>query len=128
MNLRDTVLVDRHEAEEVAQEVFVKLVRERKKQTPIQSWEAWLTRVTVNACHDHRRSAWWKWWHGAASTLPDDEFPSGGLTPEEQLAKAAQRSERMQALHQEMKGLFNEKVPAPGAEESEDDVLFFEHP
>ena len=49
------------------------------------------------------------------------------LTPE-QLAKASQRRERMQALSQEMRGLFNEKVPAPGSDEPEGDVLFFEHP
>jgi len=90
------LLADRHEAEEVAQEVFLKLLRERKRLTQIQSWEAWLTRVTVNACHDHRRSAWWKWWHGATSTLQDDEFPSGGLTPEEQLLT---REEREQVWH-----------------------------
>ena len=46
----------------------------------------------------------------------------------EQLAKAAQRRERMQALRQEMQGLFNEKAPAPGSDEPEGDVLFFEHP
>jgi len=49
------------------------------------------------------------------------------LTPE-QLAKVAQRREKMKALHREMRGLFNEKVPAPGADEPEGDVLFFQHP
>ena len=49
------------------------------------------------------------------------------LTPE-QLAKAAQLKARMHSLHQEMRGLFNEKVPPPGPGEPEDDVMFFEHP
>ena len=49
------------------------------------------------------------------------------LTPE-QLAKAAQLKERMHALHQEMRDLFNEKVPPPGPGEPEGDVMFFEHP
>ena len=46
----------------------------------------------------------------------------------EQLTKAAQLKERMQALHQEMRGLFfNKELPPPGSEE-EGDVMFFEHP
>lgn len=49
------------------------------------------------------------------------------LTPE-QLTKAVQLREKMQALHQEMRGLFNEKVSPPGPGEPEGDVMFFEHP
>lgn len=46
------------------------------------------------------------------------------LTPE-QLAKAAQLKEKMQALHNEMRGLLHEK----GSEgEPEEDVLFFHNP
>ena len=46
----------------------------------------------------------------------------------EQLTKAGQLKERMQALHQEMRGLFfNKEIPPPGPEE-EGDVMFFEHP
>src|SRR5215813_3244825 len=61
------LLVDRHEAEEVAQEVFLKLVKECRAQSQVLSWEAWLTRVTINACRDRRRSAWWKWWRNKSS-------------------------------------------------------------
>jgi len=46
----------------------------------------------------------------------------------EQLAKAAQLKEKMHSLHQEMRGLFNEKVPPPESGEPDDDVIFFEHP
>jgi Spy/CpxP family protein refolding chaperone len=49
------------------------------------------------------------------------------LTPE-QLAKAVQLKERMQALHNEMRGLLHDKGSASGSEESEGDVIFFEHP
>lgn len=47
------------------------------------------------------------------------------LTPE-QLTKAAQLKEKMQALHQEMRGLFfDEKLPPPGPGEPDGDVMFF---
>jgi hypothetical protein len=50
------------------------------------------------------------------------------LTPE-QLAKAAQIKERMQALHEEMRGLLHEKGSgAKGEGPEEDDVIFFHHP
>jgi Spy/CpxP family protein refolding chaperone len=46
----------------------------------------------------------------------------------EQLAKAVQIKDRMQALHNEMRGLLHEKGAASGPEESEGGVIFFEHP
>ena len=46
----------------------------------------------------------------------------------EQLTKAAQRKERMHALHQEMRGLFFKKKLSPPGSEEEGDVMFFEHP
>ena len=50
------------------------------------------------------------------------------LTPE-QLAKAAQIKERMQALHEEMRSLLQEKGSGAKAEEpDEGDVIFFHHP
>ncbi len=85
------LLVDRHEAEEVAQEVFLKLVKECQSPSRILSWEAWLTRVTVNACHDRRRSAWWKWWRDEHVEFQEAEFPSDHLTPEEHLLSREQQ-------------------------------------
>jgi RNA polymerase sigma-70 factor (ECF subfamily) len=55
------LLADPHEAEDVAQEVFVKLLQASKTETRVMAWEPWLTRVTVNACRDRRRSGWWRW-------------------------------------------------------------------
>src|SRR5262244_1086077 len=79
------LLVDRHEAEEVAQEVFLKLVKECRAQSQVLSWEAWLTRVTINACRDRRRSAWWKWWREEHTEFQEAEFSSNRLTPEQQI-------------------------------------------
>jgi len=79
------LLTDRYEAEETAQEVFLKAVREQQAQTPVRSWQSWLTRVAVNACRDRRRSAWWKWWQEKQSEFDAEALPSHSYTPEEQV-------------------------------------------
>jgi RNA polymerase sigma-70 factor (ECF subfamily) len=83
------LLADPHEAEDVAQEVFVKLLQASRTETRAMAWEPWLTRVTVNACRDRRRSGWWKWWRAPRHTADDDvasvpDHPSPGPTPEEE--------------------------------------------
>ena len=85
LQLCRVLLVDRDEAEEVVQEVFLKMVREYRMQSPIRSWEAWLTRVTVNACRDRQRSGWWKWWREEHSEFHETDWPSTTHTPEEQV-------------------------------------------
>ena len=54
------LLSDPGEAEDVTQEVFLKLHRALEEGTAAQSWEPWLTTVALNACRDRRRSAWWR--------------------------------------------------------------------
>jgi RNA polymerase sigma-70 factor (ECF subfamily) len=81
-------LEDVHEAEDVAQEVFVKLLHAHRTETRPISWGPWLTRVTVNACRDRRRSGWWKWWRRSHATNRADaevlsDAPSPSLTPEQ---------------------------------------------
>jgi RNA polymerase sigma-70 factor (ECF subfamily) len=81
------LLADPHEAEDVAQEVFVKLWQASKTETRAMAWEPWLTRVTVNACRDRRRSGWWKWWRAPRHTseaVSNLEHLSAGPTPEEE--------------------------------------------
>jgi RNA polymerase sigma-70 factor (ECF subfamily) len=83
------LLADAHEAEDVAQEVFIKLWQAWQTETRPMAWEPWLSRVTVNACRDRRRSGWWKWWRATGRTADVDslsalEHPHGGLTPEEE--------------------------------------------
>jgi RNA polymerase sigma-70 factor (ECF subfamily) len=79
------LLLNQQEAEEAAQDVFVRYVQTRATGTEILCWEAWLTRVAVNACRDRRRSAWWKWWRGSAPIGQEPELPAAGGTPEELL-------------------------------------------
>jgi RNA polymerase sigma-70 factor (ECF subfamily) len=52
------LLDDPMEAQDVAQEVFMKLMQRPPAPGPEA---AWLTRVAINACHDRRRSWWWRW-------------------------------------------------------------------
>jgi RNA polymerase sigma factor (sigma-70 family) len=82
------LLMNPQDAEEVAQEVFLRLVREQAANHAIVSWKAWLTRVAVNACHDRKRSAWWKLWNRSRSSDGaeiDMTFPADTGTPEEHL-------------------------------------------
>lgn len=85
------LLHDPAEADEVAQEVFLKLFRASKAQNPPGVWEAWLTRVTVNACRDRRRSRWWRWWEGERVEFEESDFPSSRLTPEEEVGDREER-------------------------------------
>jgi len=56
------LLPDRNEAQEVAQGVFLKMFQAYQTQDHAQpmDWGSWLTRVSVNACRDRRRTGWWK--------------------------------------------------------------------
>ena len=76
------LLADRHEAEDVAQEVFTILLREWERPERPMLWGAWLTRVTVNACHRRRRSRWWQWRKAAPEEFVEADFPSPQPSPE----------------------------------------------
>ncbi len=76
------LLADAHEAEEVGQEVFLKLHQARQRGAPPLASGPWLTTVAVNACHDRRRSGWWRWWRERGESL-DDRSPSSTGTPED---------------------------------------------
>src|SRR5438128_1227569 len=53
--LCELLLGDRHEAEEVVQDAFMKAYEASAGPVVPRDWAAWLTRVTVNACRDRRR-------------------------------------------------------------------------
>jgi RNA polymerase sigma-70 factor (ECF subfamily) len=103
------LLLDVHEAEEVTQEVFEKLVRQWRSENEILSWEAWLTRVAVNACHDRRRSSWWKWWRSGRLEPSREESIDRQPTPEEQLLSLEQQKRlwtRFQMLSSRQREVF----------------------
>lgn len=56
------LLRDPHEADEVVQEVFLKVVQIYEESNVPIAWNAWLTRVAVNGCRDRHRAGWWSRW------------------------------------------------------------------
>ena len=62
------------DADEVSQEVFLKMLGQRERGPEPADWRAWLTRVAINACHDRHRSGWWKWWRRDGRELLDTDL------------------------------------------------------
>jgi len=53
-------LRDRQKAEDVYQDVFLKVYRNRGKLDGMSSPKAWVLKVTINACRDLARTPWWR--------------------------------------------------------------------
>ena len=83
VRLSHLLLSDPGEAEEVGQDVFLKLFNEYGSRNSTMAWEPWLMRVTVNACRDRMRSAWWKRFRAPAEEFEEAELPCHSQTPEE---------------------------------------------
>lgn len=77
------LLSDAHEAEDVTQEVFAKLLQAQAPGDRPITWGPWLTRVTINACRDRRRSGWWRWWRERHEEFEEGALQGNGLTPEQ---------------------------------------------
>jgi RNA polymerase sigma-70 factor (ECF subfamily) len=78
------LLSDPDEADDVTQEVFLKLFQACEPRDREIAWGPWLTRVAVNACRDRRRSGWWKWWRERHEEFVETKLPSATLSPEQQ--------------------------------------------
>jgi len=76
------LLRDPDEARDVAQDVVVKLLRECQAGRPVLGGR-WLRQVTLNACRDRRRSAWWRWWGRDGVALDEGTVVGRGGTPED---------------------------------------------
>src|SRR3974390_437142 len=64
------------EAEETGQEIFLKMFKQYQGEIWPIDWSAWVTRVTINACHDRRKSSWWKWWQSSEGEVRLADHPS----------------------------------------------------
>ncbi len=85
------LLGDPSEAEELRQEVWLRVVRQWRGGPHPDDWRAWITRVAVNACHDRRRSAWWRLGRGRSDDAPAAELVARGASPEEEAAAGEER-------------------------------------
>jgi RNA polymerase sigma-70 factor (ECF subfamily) len=88
VNLTFRYLGNRADAEDLAQEVFLKAYRARKRYRPEAKFTTWLYRVAVNACLNEVRNRKHRPTHGAAPLTTGDE--EGGFIPA--LADAAAES------------------------------------
>lgn len=92
------LLADGHLAEDVCQEVFLKLHVAMDGSTQTVDWERWLTRVAVNACKDVRRSAWWRRVRSRRDDFDESTFASSGEGPERSARDRQIRSRVREAL------------------------------
>ena len=88
------LLANPDDAEEVGQEVFLKLFKACQTETRPMLWGPWLTRVAVNACRDRRRSGWWKLWRESSVELQEGSITSAEPSPEAQ-AVGRERRDRI---------------------------------
>lgn len=87
---------DRHAAEDLVQEAFLRLLRHRETYQPSGRFEAWLFRIGRNLAHDHHR--------GRHATIPLDD--AGELEPVEPDApRLLEGDDARRALEQAMASL-----------------------
>jgi RNA polymerase sigma-70 factor, ECF subfamily len=94
------LLADVDEADDVAQEVFAKLLQAQRPGDRLIAWGPWLTRVTINACRDRRRSGWWRWWRDRHQEFEETELHGSSLTPEQACLANERRQNVWRAFRQ----------------------------
>jgi RNA polymerase sigma-70 factor (ECF subfamily) len=92
------LLADPDEAHDVTQEVFLKLFQALQPRDREIAWAPWLTRVAVNACHDRRRSGWWKWWRREHEEFVEAQVLGRDPNPEEEAISSQTRRDVWGAL------------------------------
>jgi RNA polymerase sigma-70 factor (ECF subfamily) len=94
------MLRENEEAEDVAQEVFMRAFEHLRTGEPPAVMEAWLVRVAVNACRDRQRSGWWKYLRKHAAL---DEIVPPASRSSESDALAHEREARIWGQLQELR-------------------------
>jgi RNA polymerase sigma-70 factor (ECF subfamily) len=85
------ILADADEAEEVAQEIFLKAFRFYRSGGRPEAWNKWLATVAVNACRDRLRSSWWRRWRGRTEEFDEFKAHSHHSAEESALQRETQR-------------------------------------
>ena len=101
VRLARVLLSDGQEAQDVAQEVFLKLVRAYPDTDRPMQWGAWLAKVTVNACRDRRRAGWWRWWRSRHDPVENVEVVDRTPSPE-RVALNAEARERIGRIFRQL--------------------------
>ena len=97
------------DAQDVAQEVFIKLLEHEEPFQSDEHLKAWLLRVTINRCRDLHRSAWQSRVESLDASLPDTQgqsrspsrlvvLPDQDATPEDAAIAALSRNPVWDAL------------------------------
>jgi RNA polymerase sigma-70 factor (ECF subfamily) len=85
------LLGNQEDAQDIAQEVFLRCWRGQERLTDVQNLKAWMYRIALNAARDHQRSAWNRRVRTVPGTeaLPrvDDSSPSKSLEDQETLER-----------------------------------------
>ena len=79
-----SMVKNRHDAEDIAQEVFISLMRAKPEFANAEHQKAWLLRATINRCKSFFRSAWQQKTQGLPEELSDVAF-----TPQENIVVEA---------------------------------------
>lgn len=95
------LLRDPEEAQEVVQEVFLKVAGALDRLERPRAWDPWLTRLTINACRDRYRSGWWRLWRRRRARLEAIEVVDPRPTPDREAAGAEAR-DRLWAAFQRL--------------------------
>lgn len=94
-----TMVKNPHDAEDIAQDVFVSLVRVQPKFESDEHQKAWLLRVTINRSKSFLRSAWQQRTQGLPDTLPDAAFTPGESTVLEAVEKLPEKYRQVVYLY-----------------------------
>jgi RNA polymerase sigma-70 factor, ECF subfamily len=92
------LLSDPDEAHDVSQEVLLKMLHQLSTSGDEVAWGPWLNRVTVNACRDRWRAAWWKRWRAEPHGFDEAAFTADVPTPEQEALGAERRREIWRAF------------------------------
>lgn len=97
------VLGNADDAQDAAQEAFVKCWRSRAGIPDVQNLRAWIFRVALNAAKDYQRSAWKR----RSRPLPEDDvmMPTRDLAPGETM----EEQESVEQLRRAIEGLRQEE-------------------
>ena len=77
-NAAYTMVKNREDAEDIAQDVFLSYVKARPAFESVAHEKAWMLRVTINRCKSFFRSAWQK-----KTTALEEDFPAASFTADE---------------------------------------------